>query len=92
VSRLFKPAHPSQDRDVSAAYRSATALNPGDFMPRIVSRPDQDNQRRERAFTMRAFKRLAQTDDVARVVAFLASDVAQWITGDVVRVDGGSKL
>jgi len=26
------------------------------------------------------------------VVAFLASDVADWITGDTIRVDGGSKL
>jgi 3-oxoacyl-[acyl-carrier protein] reductase len=26
------------------------------------------------------------------VVAFLASDQARWITGDTVRVDGGSKL
>jgi NAD(P)-dependent dehydrogenase (short-subunit alcohol dehydrogenase family) len=41
---------------------------------------------------MQAFKRLDQPDDVARVVALLASDDAQWITGDVVRVDGGSKL
>jgi 3-oxoacyl-[acyl-carrier protein] reductase len=26
------------------------------------------------------------------VVAFLASDDARWITGDTIRVDGGSKL
>jgi NAD(P)-dependent dehydrogenase (short-subunit alcohol dehydrogenase family) len=29
---------------------------------------------------------------VAPVVAFLASDEARWITGDIVAVDGGSKL
>ena len=47
---------------------------------------------REVALGMQALKRLAQPDDIAPVVAFLASDEARWITGDTVRVDGGSKL
>jgi NAD(P)-dependent dehydrogenase (short-subunit alcohol dehydrogenase family) len=41
---------------------------------------------------MQALKRIAQPDDIGGVVAFLASDDARWITGDTVRVDGGSKL
>lgn len=41
---------------------------------------------------MQALKRVAQPDDIGAVVAFLASDDARWITGDTVRVDGGSKL
>jgi NAD(P)-dependent dehydrogenase (short-subunit alcohol dehydrogenase family) len=41
---------------------------------------------------MQALKRIAQPDDVGDVVAFLASDAARWITGDTLRVDGGSKL
>jgi len=41
---------------------------------------------------MQALKRIAQPDDIGGVVAFLASDEARWITGDTVRVDGGSKL
>jgi 3-oxoacyl-[acyl-carrier protein] reductase len=41
---------------------------------------------------MQALKRLAQPDDIGGVVAFLASDDARWITGDTIRVDGGSKL
>jgi 3-oxoacyl-[acyl-carrier protein] reductase len=41
---------------------------------------------------MQALKRIAQPDDIAGAVAFLASDAARWITGDTVRVDGGSKL
>ena len=41
---------------------------------------------------MQALKRVAQPDDIALVVAFLASDDARWITGDTVKVDGGSKL
>jgi NAD(P)-dependent dehydrogenase (short-subunit alcohol dehydrogenase family) len=41
---------------------------------------------------MQALKRLAQPDDIGGAVAFLASDDARWITGDTLRVDGGSKL
>jgi NAD(P)-dependent dehydrogenase (short-subunit alcohol dehydrogenase family) len=41
---------------------------------------------------MQTLKRIGQPDDVASVVAFLASDEARWITGDIIAVDGGSKL
>lgn len=47
---------------------------------------------RDATLAMQALKRVAQPDDIADVVAFLASDAARWITGDTVRVDGGSKL
>ena len=47
---------------------------------------------REYTLNMQALKRIAQPDDIGGVVAFLASDAARWITGDTVRVDGGSKL
>jgi len=47
---------------------------------------------RNSALGMQALKRLAQPDDIGGVVAFLASDDARWITGDTIRVDGGSKL
>jgi 3-oxoacyl-[acyl-carrier protein] reductase len=47
---------------------------------------------REFTLGMQALKRLAKPDDIAGVVAFLASDDARWITGDTIRVDGGSKL
>ncbi|RTL65400.1 MAG: SDR family oxidoreductase [Hyphomicrobiales bacterium] len=41
---------------------------------------------------MQSLKRIGQPDDVASVVAFLASDASRWITGDIIAVDGGSKL
>jgi len=44
------------------------------------------------ALNMQAIQRLARPEDIGPVVAFLASDDSRWITGDTVRVDGGSKL
>ena len=36
--------------------------------------------------------RMAEPDDIATVVAFLASDAAGFITGDTVLADGGMLL
>jgi 3-oxoacyl-[acyl-carrier protein] reductase len=47
---------------------------------------------RDFTLSIQALKRVAQPDDIADAVAFLASDAARWVTGDTLRVDGGSKL
>ena len=47
---------------------------------------------RDFALGMQALKRLARPDDIGGVIAFLASEDARWITGDTIRVDGGSNL
>jgi 3-oxoacyl-[acyl-carrier protein] reductase len=44
------------------------------------------------ALGMQALKRLAQPAEIGDAIAFLASDAARWISGDTVRVDGGSRL
>lgn len=36
-----------------------------------------------------AFRRLGEPDDIAAVVAFLASEESKWITGQTIRVNGG---
>lgn len=41
---------------------------------------------------MQTLKRMAAPEDIADAIAFLASDQARWITGDTLRVDGGSRL
>jgi 3-oxoacyl-[acyl-carrier protein] reductase len=47
---------------------------------------------RDFALGIQALKRLAQPNDIGGVIAFLASEDARWITGDTIRVDGGSNL
>jgi 3-oxoacyl-[acyl-carrier protein] reductase len=47
---------------------------------------------REVTLEMQALKRIGKPEDVADVIAFLASDKARWITGASIPVDGGSKL
>jgi NAD(P)-dependent dehydrogenase (short-subunit alcohol dehydrogenase family) len=47
---------------------------------------------RDFALGIQALKRLAQPNDIGGVIAFLASEDARWITGDIIRVDGGSNL
>jgi 3-oxoacyl-[acyl-carrier protein] reductase len=47
---------------------------------------------REAAMGMQALKRIGKPEDIADVVAFVASDAARWITGASIPVDGGSKL
>ena len=47
---------------------------------------------REATLGMQALKRIGKPEDIADVVAFVASDGARWITGASIAVDGGSKL
>jgi 3-oxoacyl-[acyl-carrier protein] reductase len=47
---------------------------------------------REVTLGMQALKRIGKPEDVADVVAFVASDGARWITGASIPADGGSKL
>ena len=46
----------------------------------------------ERIKELIPMKRIGTPEDVARVVAFLASDEAGYVTGQVIRVDGGISL
>ena len=67
------------------------AVAPG-IIDTDISNFTKTNAGREVALGMQALKRLGKPEDVADVVAFLASDGARWITGASIPVDGGSKL
>jgi 3-oxoacyl-[acyl-carrier protein] reductase len=36
-------------------------------------------------------KRLGNADEVAKTILFLASDLSNYITGQIIRIDGGIK-
>ena len=47
---------------------------------------------REKAMAEIVLGRMGQPEDVANIVAFLCSDLAQHITGEVIKVDGGQYI
>ncbi|MBW4091693.1 MAG: SDR family oxidoreductase [Proteobacteria bacterium] len=57
-----------------------------------MSKFTQTDAGRDYALGIQALKRLAEPEDIAGAIAFLASNDARWITGDTIHVDGGSKL
>ena len=67
------------------------AVAPG-VIPTDMSSFAKTDAGREFTLGIQALKRMAQPDDIGAAIVFLASDEARWITGDTLRVDGGSKL
>jgi 3-oxoacyl-[acyl-carrier protein] reductase len=67
------------------------AVAPG-VVPTEMSKFATTPAGRDYTLGIQALKRLATPDDIAAAIVFLASDQSQWITGDTLRVDGGSKL
>jgi 3-oxoacyl-[acyl-carrier protein] reductase len=51
-----------------------------------------DPEVRAQAMQLSAFNRIGEVRDVADVVAFLASDDARWISGQIIDTSGGSHL
>jgi NAD(P)-dependent dehydrogenase (short-subunit alcohol dehydrogenase family) len=67
------------------------AIAPGVVNTEMSSFAKTD-QGRDFVLGIQALQRVADPQDIARAIAFLASDAARWVSGDTLRVDGGSKL
>jgi NAD(P)-dependent dehydrogenase (short-subunit alcohol dehydrogenase family) len=67
------------------------AVAPG-VVPTEMSNFSKTEAGREFTLGIQALKRMSTPEEIAAVITFLASDQSQWITGDTLRVDGGSKL
>ncbi|HYZ53502.1 MAG TPA: SDR family oxidoreductase [Streptosporangiaceae bacterium] len=71
---------------------TVNAVAPGfvdtDMPAEVLSNPEVFAQ----ATGMSAFNRLGQVEDIAGIVAFIASDDARWITGQIIDATGGLHL
>jgi NAD(P)-dependent dehydrogenase (short-subunit alcohol dehydrogenase family) len=69
----------------------ANCVAPGLVLTRSI-RDNVDAEFREYALSVGRSPRLGEPEDIAAAVAFLMSDDAGWITGQVLSVDGGSTV
>ena len=68
------------------------AIGPGATVTAINAAWKDDAAEREAVAEHIPMGRVAEPDEMARVIAFLASDAAQYMTGQTVFVDGGLTL
>jgi 3-oxoacyl-[acyl-carrier protein] reductase len=74
-------------REVGSRNITANAVAPGFINTRMTEvLPDEV---KKNILSMIALSRFGETEDVAELVAFLASDRASYITGQVICIDGG---
>lgn len=67
------------------------AVAPG-FVDTRMGRAEEIKEERERLESRKgAFSRLAQPEEIANTVYFLASDEASYVNGQVLRIDGGNQ-
>ncbi len=67
---------------------TVNAISPGPTDTELF-RQDKTEEQINYLAQASALGRLGQVEDIANVVAFLASDEAQWITGQTIRANGG---
>jgi NAD(P)-dependent dehydrogenase (short-subunit alcohol dehydrogenase family) len=105
-TRVAAPTHPAYAASKGALETLALALAP-EFGPRGitvntvmpgVTETDMNAawmavpEARASAEAMSVFSRVGQPADVADVIAFVASNEARWITGQVIDATGGARL
>jgi len=74
-------------REIGSRNITANAVAPGFIKTQMTEKlPDAI---KESILSMTSLRRFGEPEDVAEVVAFLASDRASYITGQVIGIDGG---
>lgn len=80
-------------RSAAATYASknirVNAVAPGLVETAMTSRLTQSDAAREASLAMHPVGRLGEAEDVARVIVFLLDPANDWVTGQVIGVDGG---
>lgn len=65
------------------------AVAPGSIMTEMLNTVNHDPAARNRILSRTPLGRIGKASEVASIVAFLASDEASYMTGEIVNVDGG---
>ncbi|WP_251958955.1 SDR family oxidoreductase [Nostoc commune] len=76
------------DQWLMTAIAKFNVISPGPTDTELF-REGKTQEQIDRLAQMAAFGKLGDVQEIADVVAFLASDEARWITGQNIRVNGG---
>jgi 3-oxoacyl-[acyl-carrier protein] reductase len=71
---------------------NVNAVAPGLIETAMLKESEARDKIVDLAMAESALKRVGQPEDLANLVAFLASDKAKHITGEVIKVDGGQYI
>ena len=79
-------------KELGAFGVNVNAVAPGLIETAMLKNAESRDKIIDMAMAEIVLKRVGQPEDLANVVAFLASDKARHITGDVIKVDGGQYI
>jgi 3-oxoacyl-[acyl-carrier protein] reductase len=79
-------------KELGAFNVNVNAVAPGLIETAMLKGSEARDKIVDMAMGEMALKRLGQPEDLANVIAFLASDKARHITGEVIKVDGGQYI
>jgi 3-oxoacyl-[acyl-carrier protein] reductase len=79
-------------KELGAFNVNVNAVAPGLIETTMLKESDSRDKIVDMAMNEIVLKRVGQPEDLANVVAFLASDKARHVTGEVIKVDGGQYI